>query len=169
MGDKTSCTCPKCVRACRHTPGWMTPEEAARAIDAGLGERLMVDWWVRWPGEHAREDGKLLLLCPASRGSEGDFHRDWYGDDWDPMAFFSPPKGKGACTFLTKEERCSIHDSGHKPIECREVMVCGNEEDYDGLHENVAGLWATEEAQALVARWVEERGLGWALEENEDD
>lgn len=43
--ENTECRCPKCVECCERAPGWMTPEEAQRAIDAGRARDLMVDWW----------------------------------------------------------------------------------------------------------------------------
>ena len=40
------CTCHECVALCEANPGWMTPDEAMRAMDAGLASKLMLDFYV---------------------------------------------------------------------------------------------------------------------------
>lgn len=36
-----TCSCPNCVSLCEKNPGWMTPEEALKAIASGHATRLM--------------------------------------------------------------------------------------------------------------------------------
>ncbi len=136
---ETTCTCPKCIKLCRHCPGWPTPEEAAKLLDLGLAPRLMRDWWVRMEGD-------IDIICPASLGNEGDSAPDI---DFIDMLCGTT---KGQCTFLTENGLCEIHSSGAKPDECRTASGC-QEQDTDGEHKRVADLWDTDLGRAVVARW----------------
>jgi len=142
------CTCEVCVGMCKR-PGWPTPEEAARLMDAGLADRLMLDYWVGEPD--------IEVICPANPGYEG-------AHAWEPSGFVDAlcliGSGFGrdnpllsGCTFF-KNGLCEIHESGAKPIECR----VGHHDAAipKGSHEQVAQLWTTDEAKAVVARWKAE-------------
>src|SRR5258708_37691685 len=83
------CSCPKCKAECRRVPGWFTPEEAMRAIKAGMAKRLTVV-----------HQADVAAVAPACSGMEG--HESHYGE--------------GRCTFLTNAGLCEIHDSGFKQI-----------------------------------------------------
>lgn len=129
-----SCTCEKCVKACERIPGWMTPDEARKAIDAGFAGRLMLDWWIEQNGE------ELFVLTPAVVGREGGQSAWWPG---------------GRCTFL-RDSRCEIHSSGFKPIHCRLALLCDdtvNEKAFVDPKGDVAKLWHTETGRALIEKW----------------
>ena len=146
-----SCTCPKCVAICNN-PGWMTPEEAEAAIDAGLGPRLMVDWME--PCDELKNDKRVYILCPASRGYEGSEARDFDFAELIMMSIGDARLDKGRCNFL-KDSRCELHDTPHKPRQCRECFGCKP----DGPDNYEMGrLWNTEAAQLLVQKWREACG-----------
>lgn len=131
---EASCTCASCVNACQTNPGWFAPNDAKRALDAGLANRIMLDWWSDSP-----ED--IFILAPAARGCEGSMAPDM------PMSiFFIGSWCKGRCTFLNKKNRCDIHDSGHKPHQCRTFAS----------NETMRDMWNTKKGRALVARWRKE-------------
>ena len=111
------CTCAACVSACRRIPGIFHPLEALRAIRAGYADDMMavsVDerrngrarevWRVMMPRSHSSVPRDLRRVHPH--------HRD------DP--FYA----SGRCVFLNVDERCEIHDSGFKPVECRAALLC---------------------------------------------
>lgn len=132
--EPPACDCNECKGYCDR-PGWMTPDEARRAIQAGAGDQLMLDYW---------ENGgyNTYLLCPANTGSESQVADEW-------------PVGK--CTFLMQDGHCAIHDSGYKPLECRLAR-----HDYVSgvnVHKEVYLLWGEDEPQALVRQWAKERGI----------
>lgn len=136
VGTPASCVCDLCVQACETVPGWMLPDEAARAMDAGLTGRLMLNWENILPN-----DRRLYFLMPAVIGHEGA------ADEGDPV--------DGRCTFFVRSRRakgrCSIHDSGFKPVGCRTALLCGvgyGEDPY-----KVLAAWNTDEGRAVVARW----------------
>lgn len=130
VNEPSECTYNDCVQACKEHPGWFSPEDARAALDAGLGERLMLDWWVR------TGDNIELLSAPVE-GHEGQNAPSWPG---------------GRCTFLV-HDRCEIHFIC-KPLECV-VSTCGEGDDESHLHHEVAMLWDTDGGRALVARWRE--------------
>src|SRR5262245_51533200 len=111
-----SCTCEKCIRACQRAPGWMSPEEARKAIDNGYADRLMRDWFE--PSSKYGNKERIYVLAPASLGCEGkdapevdreDLHNIIRGLEWN----------KGRCTFFNDEGRCEVHESGFKPLQCK--------------------------------------------------
>ena len=65
---KNDCSCDKCAYLCEKNPGWMTPEEASKAIKSGYGARLMRDWLE--PCVELGNDDRIYLLAPASLGCE---------------------------------------------------------------------------------------------------
>ena len=149
---KTECSCPKCIKLCRHAPGWMMPEEARKAIAAGFAEKLMLDYWIR-------SEGNIYILGPAVRGCEANRAPntdELFGDLPMFAAMLNGPPAKGVCTFF-KENKCSIHTSGFKPRQCREVYGCNPQV---GPGNTEMGLeWDNPEAQKLVREWMALVGL----------
>ena len=80
------------------------------------------------------------------------------GGDWIG-AMFGNLGDKGRCTLLNNDDRCSIHDSGFKPIQCRLTLVCGKDDDPPSDNKTIAALWKTPEAQEIVSTWLEAHGL----------
>jgi hypothetical protein len=125
----------------------MTPAEARLAIEKGFGPKLMKDWL-----EPCRQLGnieKIFVLCPASRGYEG-----CDGPEMPFSAIFvARAWSKGVCTFLEKN-KCAIHDSGFKPLQCREALACDDEQN-EKCPDNyeMAKLWDTEEGRETVKLW----------------
>jgi hypothetical protein len=132
------CSCGECRQFCSR-PGWWTVAEAAAALQAGLGGRMMLEM-------EARE--KLAVLSPAFRGNEGDFA-------WQEFA-------ANGCGFL-KDQLCELHGSGHQPLECR---FCHHERAGQGqlCHAALEKDWATPAGQALVVEWARLTGFLERLE-----
>lgn len=128
------CKCEKCKRMCDR-PCWGTPEDIKKIIDAGYGDKLMVDYW----------DGiDFDILCPALKGYEGK-RADFF------------PRSEEGCTFLTKTRLCRLHKKGLKPSEGK-IASCTDESMYENddgpdLHETVAMTWNNKKAQKMVKDW----------------
>src|SRR5512140_1885754 len=121
------CACALCVSYCRR-PGWWTVEEAARAMDAGYADRMMLEM---------SPERSYGVLAPSFQGCELRFAAQEYS-------------GKG-CTFF-KNELCELHGSGLMPLECR---FCHH--DRPGLgprcHADIGRDWNTAAGRALIVRW----------------
>lgn len=126
----TQCQCDICVSMCVHRPCWGTPEDAQKIIDAGLGGRLMLDWWSDSPQD-------IYILSPAIIEWEGRSAPFW-------------PTGR--CTFLTKDNKCELHELGLKPTEGK-LAICDKDPDY--LHRDVAMTWNNRKGRNLIKTWRE--------------
>lgn len=127
------CACEVCLAYCAR-PGWWAVAEAAAAIDAGLGHRMMLEM---------SPDRSFGVLSPAFRGNEVDF----------ALQHFS---GRG-CTFL-EDDRCQLHGTGHQPLECR---FCHHDRRRLGprCHADIERDWNTDLGRALVTRWAKLTGF----------
>ncbi len=86
----SECSCDKCKGLCR-TPCLGTPEDIAKLIEAGYGDRLAPSLWCV---------GMLTGLIK------------------EPIKLMAPVLEKnGWCTFRTQEGLCELHDKGLKPLE----------------------------------------------------
>jgi hypothetical protein len=121
------CACSVCVSYCRR-PGWWTVAEAARAIEAGCAQRMMLEM---------SPDRAFGVLSPAFRGCEG--------------RFASGEFSTRGCTFF-QNERCELHASGLMPLECR---YCHHERAGFGprCHADIGRDWNTSAGRALIVRW----------------
>lgn len=143
-----SCHCPRCVNLCLHNPGWMTPTEAELAIKAGLSNRLMRDWLE--PSDEIKNKERIYVLCPASEGCEGKDAPDF--DMYELiMSSLTGSLSKGECTFLNEHNRCELHTTGFKPIECRLNFGCRPRVSI--RNHTVAKLWNTPKGRAVLAKW----------------
>lgn len=118
----------------------MTPEEAAAAIRAGYAHRLMKDWFGSGPVEY--EDAEVFQISPAIVGYEASPA---------PSTARIVALGKGPCTFL-KDGLCEIHDSGFKPIQCRNAHH--SKGTVEPSVEEMETIWNTDEGRAVVAEWA---------------
>lgn len=138
----SECSCVRCTSLCRKAPGWFTPDEARRAIDAGFAEQLMLDYWIKHPSN-------VYILCPATlrhektRAANTD---ELYGDMSFAEAMLAAPS-KGICVFLDRG-LCSIHASGFKPLQCVSAKGCEPNVGLDNTE--MSSHWDNPEAQALV-------------------
>ena len=121
------CGCSICLSYCQR-PGWWTVKEAGKAIEAGYGNRMMLEM---------SPDRSFGVLSPAFNGCETAFASNLYSDR--------------GCTFL-KEDRCELHGSGLQPLECR---FCHHDRPGLGLrcHADIERDWNTASGRALVVRW----------------
>lgn len=138
--QETACGCAECVEMCERRACWPTPDEARALIQAGYGDRLMLDWWAG--GGH--DGGDILLLSPGEVGREGNRAGSWPG---------------GRCTFLTADKKCELHDAGLKPLEGRAASCDDDVNAGIPLHETVAMTWNNPDAQTLAHEWREARGV----------
>ncbi len=127
------CDCAVCTSYCMR-PGWWSVAEAAAALAAGCGGRMMLEF---------SPDRSFAALSPAFKGCEGNFALEW--------------AAKQGCTFL-KEGRCELHGTGFQPLECR---FCHHARQGLGpqCHADLERDWNTPEGQALAARWIRESRL----------
>lgn len=122
-----SCTCEKCVDLCKNRPCWGTPKEIKNIINAGFGNKLMLDYWVT-------DSENILIVSPAIKGFE------WKNSPFIPT---------GECSFLLKYGLCEIHEI--KPLEGREGYGC--KQTKFTSHKDVASLWDNDKARKLVEEW----------------
>jgi hypothetical protein len=127
------CSCEVCLGYCAR-PGWWTVEQAAQALEAGYGERLMLE---------IAPELTFGVLSPAFKGCERSIAVDRFA-------------GNG-CTFL-KDERCELYGAGHQPLECR---FCHHERRGLGTkcHADLEKDWKTPSGQRLVEIWIQQFGL----------
>ena len=137
-----TCSCNKCVSLCERNPGWMTPDEALKAIAAGHAKRLMCDWLE--PCHEVGNKERIYVLAPASIGCEGK-----YAPEFPSFTFYSMAK-KGRCTFLNNR-LCDLHTTDYKPMQCRETMGCGS----IGLDNyEMARMWDNDQGRKTIAWWL---------------
>ncbi|MBK8094778.1 MAG: hypothetical protein IPK32_23125 [Verrucomicrobiaceae bacterium] len=107
----------------------------------------MRDWLE--PSHRLANTERLYVLAPASIHCEGG--------NAPELNYFAMLLGwvkKGRCTFL-ENDRCTLHDSGFKPKQCRESLGCQTKTGPDNYE--MARHWDTEAGQAALARWEEKR------------
>jgi hypothetical protein len=88
------CSCEICTGYCTR-PGWWTVREAARAIQAGYAQRMMLE---------VAPELTFGVLSPAFKGCE--------------MRFAVNEFAARGCTFF-QNNKCELHRTGHQPLECR--------------------------------------------------
>ena len=103
-------------------------EEAAAALGAGYGARMMLEMG---------QGNAFAVLSPAFKGNEQGFAAQEFANQ--------------GCTFLT-EDRCELHATGHQPLECR---FCHHDRPGEGVrcHADIEKQWNTAAGRALVVRW----------------
>ena len=137
-----TCSCTNCVSLCERNPGWMTPEEALKAMASGYAHRLMRDWLE--PSFQAGNEELIYVLAPASIGCEGSD-----APDFDLFSLFSGTAAKGKCTFLNNG-LCDLHATDYKPMQCRESMGCVN----IGLDNyEMARMWDNVQGREAIYLW----------------
>ena len=116
-------------------PGWWTVEQAAAAIQAGYGGRMMLE---------IAPEFTFGVLSPAFKGCEKYYALNEYS--------------RNGCTFL-KEERCELFGTGHQLLECR---FCHHERAGLGTqcHADLEKEWNSSAGKALVNKWFLDAGLG---------
>lgn len=124
------------------------PLEALRAIRAGHAFDIMAVSY-RPPKERGQPWGDgFEALMPRSTPAwnmQLDPHRR--NDTYDAL---------GVCIFLTKLQRCRIHASGFKPVECRRSMLC-RPKGYQGMtDEERLAPWQTAVGRMVVDIWRRE-------------
>ena len=127
------CSCEICTGYCIRS-GWWTVEETERALNAGLGNRMMLELYLQL---------KIGVLSPAFAGCEGGI----------ALQEFS----HAGCNFL-KNGLCELFGTGLEPLECR---FCHHDRKGQGAicHAALEKEWKTPAGQALVFKWISSAGL----------
>ena len=141
------CSCKTCKGMCKRAC-WPTPQEAARLLDAGYANKLMLDAWI---GGFDNDHKDCYLVCPATPGFGGRW-APGLGDDFD---WFGAGL-RGGCVMHGSDGLCELHDKGLKPFEGR---VAHHSKDVPRLHEAVARTWYSNEGRAVVQRFCELAGV----------
>ena len=125
-----ACSCEVCLGYCAR-PGWWTVEEAARALDAGIASRMMLE---------IAPELTFGVLSPAFRGCEGSIATNRFA--------------KHGCTFL-KEDLCELYGTGLQPLECR---FCHHARPGQGrqCHADLEKDWKSPGGRALVEKWIKQ-------------
>ena len=128
-----SCTCDICLAYCAR-PGWWTVEEATRALEAGYGDRMMLE---------IAPELTFGVLSPAFKGREKSFATNEFA--------------KNGCCFL-RNDRCELYGTGHQPLECR---FCHHERRGLGprCHADLEKNWKTAAGQVLIEKWIRQVGF----------
>ena len=127
------CSCNICRDYCQR-PGWWTPEEVQRAIGAGYGKRMMLEF---------SPDKTFSVLSPAFRGNEENFAMQLYS-------------GNG-CTFL-QNGLCELFGTGFQPLECR---YCHHLRKGKGIscHLAIGKEWKKNSSKRIIIQWGNQTGL----------
>lgn len=131
------CTCAICLGYCSR-PGWWTVEQAARAIEAGYGDRMMLE---------VAPELTFGVLSPAFRGCERSVATNLFA--------------KNNCNFL-RNDLCELYGTGHQPLECR---FCHHDRQGSGprCHTDLEKDWKTPAGQVLVQTWMKRVALGYRV------
>lgn len=131
------CACEVCVRYCAR-PGWWTVEQAVQALEAGYGNRMMLE---------VAPELTFGVLSPAFKGCEKSFATNQFA--------------KNGCTFL-RNDRCELYGTGHQPLECR---FCHHKRRGLGpnCHADLEKDWRTPAGQALVDKWTKQVGPSYRM------
>jgi hypothetical protein len=128
-----ACNCSDCRAACTNTPGWFTPDQIeplAQAlgltVDELFADHLRIDWW--------EGESPVFVLAPKLRGREGGEMADG-----DPH---------GTCHWYV-DEKCAIHETGHKPAECARLGHVDGERVHFARKELIAA-WRPKKMQAWI-------------------
>lgn len=125
------CACDVCRGFCAR-PGWWTVREAARALSAGYGGRMMLE---------LAPDRSFGVLSPAFAGCEGTFAFQEYAQN--------------GCCFL-KSGLCALHETGLEPLEYR-FCHHGRPGQGEACHAALERDWRSSAGQALVRQWLTTR------------
>lgn len=163
-----ACNCSSGVRMCHTTPCIGTVDDIERLIDAGYAKDLMLDWWV---GQRTADDTASSITKSKNDKESIAGKNNPFSDD---LPYLAPalvgresqaaPFGKtGSCTLL-KDNKCSVHDKGLKPLQGK-FACCKSKAVYldkDGdqviLDERIPILntWNTQRGKDLIERWKKE-------------
>jgi len=128
-----SCSCDVCKSYCLR-PGWWTVDEAAKAIEAGYGKRMMLE---------LSPDHRFGVLSPAFYGCEQNFALQEFSHH--------------GCNFLSGG-LCELYGTGFEPLECRFChhtrMGLGSK-----CHNDIEKDWKTQKGQTLINKWLKEYGI----------
>lgn len=121
------CICDVCRAYCQR-PGWWTVEEAAKAIESGYADRMMME---------ISPELTFGVLSPAFKGNEGNIAMQIYS--------------RRGCTFF-KDGLCELFGTGFQPLECR---FCHHSRPGLGrkCHLDIEKDWHSREGQRLVIHW----------------
>ncbi len=112
-----------------HAPCCGTPDEMHKLMEAGYGERLMVDDWPDGPP----------MIKPAMKGYEGKI------SPWNT-------RSDEGCTFW-KEGKCQLHSSGLKPLQGKLAHHSLEFNEISAIENAIVAAWETERASEVIDMW----------------
>ncbi len=121
------CSCQICKNYCLR-PGWWTVDEAEKAVESGLANRMMLE---------ISPEHDFGVLSPAFKGNESNY----------ALQIFS----NNGCTFYI-HGFCELFGTGLQPLECR---FCHHDRKGLGLqcHLDIEKDWKTKQGQKLIVKW----------------
>lgn len=135
--ERSYCDCRKCLAACRHMPGMLSPLDVDRISDY---MRVPDDDWTEWFRDHfVASEGAVVVR-------KGTLER---------IGTITPAQREdGSCVFLNDDGRCSIHPVA--PFGCAQFDVCaGPEESDDHDAKSSACLQAIVQSPDYGLLWLE--------------
>ncbi len=124
----SACSCSTCKNMCKVCPCIGTPEDILKLIEAGQIDKLTPTKWLT---------GTLYGLQPIN------------------MVQIIYDNDRKACSFLTEENLCLLHNSGLKPTEGK-LASCSNKKVVntvqDSLPYKVAAEWENMENFPTIAK-----------------
>lgn len=155
--DRVDCQCPSCVRACRHSPGWLSPGDVRKlARHLGVTEQsLFVSrlCWAEWHefDERTRKYADVFVAMPCSEVVY-------------PGTVVEPYLNVAQCRQLTPAGACGIHRA--KPRECREVY--GGSDCPNARLGTRGGTWLRAKIARAWARPAARRYATWLMTGGEE-
>jgi hypothetical protein len=129
--QESECACERCRKMCR-APCCGTPADVKALMDAGYGDRLMLDDW----------EGQADMIKPALKGWEGE------KAPWNTESYLG-------CTFWI-DGKCELHDLGLKPEQGKLAHHSNTDEQNDSIGQHIELTWKTKTGEKIIKEWKKE-------------
>lgn len=127
----SECECEQCKSMCRG-PCCGDIKDIEKIIDAGYGNRLMLD---DWPDPSGCGD----ILKPALKGYEGE------------KAPYTT-RSSGGCTFFIGG-KCELHDKNLKPIQGKLYHHALSDKEFYSIDEYIRNSWKGPLSKKVIQKW----------------
>lgn len=157
--------CSNGVAMCHNRPCMGEPKDFDKIIDAGFADKLRIDYWAGLPPSSKIKFEDTIgsspfvelqkILYDYQQINPNPHEKDVQmlsGGTANDKGYYSSFMPTGKCNFLTKDEKCELHNLGLKPEQGKESCCESNKHKAKGnLH--YANLWATEEGLAVIEKF----------------